>query len=212
VPAERVTAIPLAADPAFHPQPPAAIAALRQRHGLPARFTLYLGSNKPHKNLERLLAAWTALPESELLVVAGVWDERYPRPRQLVAEHGLEHAVRFLGRVAEAELPALYSAATLFVFPSLYEGFGLPVVEALACGTPVACSDRSSLPEAAGEAARYFDPEDAGAIALAVSRLLADERQRAALAAQAVEQAARFSGEKTAAATLDVYRAAAGKP
>jgi glycosyltransferase involved in cell wall biosynthesis len=204
--AERAVAIPLAADPAFRPQPAAATAALRHRYVLPPRFALYLGSNKPHKNLPRLVAAWQRLPAEEVLVIAGAWDRRYPEARRLVEVHGLEKRVRFLGPAAEAELPLLYSAATLFVFPSLYEGFGLPVVEALACGTPVACSDRSSLPEAAGDAALLFDPDDAGAIARAVGRLLADEPLRAELAARAPGQAARFSWEQTAAATLAQYR------
>lgn len=206
-PPERVAVTPLAADPIFRPQPPEVVAALRRRHALPGRFTLYLGSNKPHKNLPRLLAAWAALPESEKLVIAGLWYPHYPEPHDLVRQHGLEEVVRFLGRVDEAELPALYSAATLFVFPSLYEGFGLPVVEALACGTPVACSDNSSLPEATGDAALLFDPEDAGAIAATVRLLLLDGRERATLAGRALAQAARFSWERTAAATLAQYRA-----
>lgn len=206
VPPQRVSAIPLAAGPAFKPQPPEATAALRRRHALPERFTLYLGSNKPHKNLPRLLAAWATLPEDELLVIAGAWDSRYPEPRQIVQQQGLDERVRFLGPVAEADLPALYGAATLFVFPSLYEGFGLPVLEALACGTPVACSDNSSLPEVAGDAALLFNPRDASAIADAIRLLLADEQERAAQAARATAQAARFSWEQTAAATLALYR------
>lgn len=207
LPSARVTTTPLAADPAFRPQPPEAIAALRRRHALPARFSLYLGSNKPHKNLSRLLAAWAALPASEKLVIAGVWYPQYPEPHALVREHGLDETVRFLGRVQEAELPALYSAATLFVYPSLYEGFGLPVVEALACGAAVACSDSSSLPEAAGEAALLFDPYDVGAIAGTVRLLLLNERERALLAGRALAQAARFSWQRAAELTLAQYRA-----
>jgi alpha-1,3-rhamnosyl/mannosyltransferase len=138
--------------------------------------------------------------------MAGAWDERHREPRETVGELGLEERVRFLGRVDDAELPALYSAATLFVFPSLYEGFGLPVVEALACGAVVACSDRSSLPEAAGDAALYFDPEDVSSIAATLELLLTSERARASLAGRAVGQAARFSWERTAAETLALYR------
>ncbi|MDT8307317.1 MAG: glycosyltransferase family 1 protein [Anaerolineae bacterium] len=204
--AGRVTAIPLAPDPAFAPQPPAVESELRQRYALPPRFTLYLGSNKPHKNLLRLVEAWATLPAEEVLVIAGAWDRRYPAVRHYVASHGLGERVRFLGPVTEADLAALYSAATLFVFPSLYEGFGLPVIEAMASGTPVACSDRSSLPEAAGDAALFFDPEDAGAIAATLRRLLADQTLRAGLRQRGLEQADRFSWTRTAAATLALYR------
>lgn len=204
--ARRAVAIPLAADPAFRPQPEGESARVCQRFGLPRRFTLYLGSNKPHKNLLRLLAAWQRLSAEETLVIAGAWDRRYEEPRRLVEVWGLGERVRLLGPVAEADLPALYSAATLFVFPSLYEGFGLPVVEAMACGTPVACSDRGSLKEAAGEAALLFDSLDVEAMASGLGRLLADEALRAELARRGLAQAARFSWEKTAAATLALYR------
>ena len=171
VPPDRVVAIPLAADPAFRPQPADAIAALRNRHHLPPGYVLYLGSNKPHKNLMRLVEAWEiANRKSEIvnrkpvlslvegsqianrtLVMAGAWDARYPEARARAQTLGLGDRIRWLGPVAEAELPALYAGASLFVFPSLYEGFGLPVLEAMACGTPVICSNVSSLPEVAGD-------------------------------------------------------------
>jgi alpha-1,3-rhamnosyl/mannosyltransferase len=162
---ERITAVPLAADPAFSPQPPEAVAAVRARYALPERFVLYLGSNKPHKNLVRLVEAWQMangkwqmanskwqIADSRL-VIAGAWDARYPEARERAnALTTTDPASSFqvpvwLGPVPEADLPALYSAATVFVFPSLYEGFGLPVLEAMACGTPVICSNTSSLPE-----------------------------------------------------------------
>jgi glycosyltransferase involved in cell wall biosynthesis len=202
----RAVAIPLAADPAFRPQPAAETARVRQRYGLPPRFTLYLGSNKPHKNLQRLLAAWQRLPADEVLVIAGTWDRRYDEVQRLVEVWEMGERVRLLGPVAEGDLPALYSAATLFVFPSLYEGFGLPVVEAMASGAAAACSDRGSLAEAAGDAALLFDPLDVAAMAAALSRLLADEAVRVALAGRGLAQAARFSWGHTAAATLALYR------
>ncbi len=205
------TAIPLAADPAFAPQPAAVAARLRQRYGLPPRFSLYLGSNKPHKNRERLLAAWARLPAGETLVIAGAQDGRSDALSRLVERLGLAQRVRLLGPAAEAELPALYSAATLFVFPSLYEGFGLPVVEALASGVPVACSDIESLREVAGTAALLFDPRDVEAMSAALGRLLGDEGLRAELARRGPEQAARFSWQRTAAATLACYRRLARK-
>ncbi len=164
VPAERIVTAPLAADPAFRPQSDATVAALRARLALPERYVLYLGSNKPHKNLVGLMEAWKIanqqIPDhvsrftfhASRLLIAGAWDERYPEAKQRVAALELGDSVTFLGPVAEADLPALYAGAELFVFPSLYEGFGFPVLEAMACGTPVICSHTSSsLPEVAGE-------------------------------------------------------------
>ena len=138
--------------------------------------------------------------------MAGPWDERYPEAKQAVELLGAGERVRLLGPVAEADLPALYAAARVFVLPSQYEGFGLPVLEAMACGAAVACSNTSSLPEIAGDAALTFDPFDVDAIAAALRRLLSDEPLRAALVQAGYAQAARFSWAKTAAATLAVYR------
>ena len=118
----------------------------------------------------------------------------------------MENVVRFLGPVPEADLPALYAGAAVFVFPSLYEGFGLPVLEAMACGTPVITSNTSSLPEVVGEAGILIDPRDVRALAEAVERVLADERLRAELRAKGVERARQFTWEKTARETLAVYR------
>ena len=114
--------------------------------------------------------------------------------------------MRFLGGVPEAELPWLYNAAELFVFPSLHEGFGLPLLEAMACGAPAACSNRSSLPEIGGPAVLTFDPENEGEIAGAILRLLRDEEERRARSALSLEQARNFSWERTAALTAGAYR------
>ena len=115
-------------------------------------------------------------------------------------------SVRFLGPVDDADLPALYSAATVFVFPSLYEGFGLPVLEAMSCGTPVACANTSSLPEIVGQAARQFDPRSVAEIKEAVGALLEDDPLRADLAARGLVRANHFSWLRTAASTLRCYR------
>jgi glycosyltransferase involved in cell wall biosynthesis len=231
---EQITAIPLAADPVFQPQPPAATAAVRTRYDLPERFVLYLGSNKPHKNLTRLVEAWQMANSKwhtadSKLVIAGAWDERYPEARDLANSSGAKTSPEndqlpassfqlpiWLGRVPETDLPALYAAATAFAFPSLYEGFGLPVLEAMACGTSVICSNTSSLPEVAGDpsagsgqaAARLVDPLDTAALADAIGRVLTDDDLRAGLRRRGLAQAARFSWEQTAAATLAVYRQA----
>jgi glycosyltransferase involved in cell wall biosynthesis len=225
VPAGRIRAIPLAADPAFRPQPPQVIEEVRRRYNLPDRFVLYLGSNKPHKNLVRLVQAWrhagcrlqvagSQVPVSRL-VIAGAWDPRYPEARML-AEQGNNlqpstfnlQSIVWLGRVPEADLPALYAAAAAFVFPSLYEGFGLPVLEAMACGAPVVCSAVSSLPETAGDAALLVDPTDVDALAAALARVLLEPDLAADLRARGFEQAARFTWDRTAAETLSIYRQA----
>ncbi len=223
---ERITAIPLAADPVFKPQPPEAIAAVRQKYDLPERCALYLGSNKPHKNLARLVEAWDdcGLRIGDCgLVIAGAWDARYPEARNLTnlqpptsnfqpLTSNLQPLTSnlqpptWLGPVPEADLPALYSAATVFVFPSLYEGFGLPVLEAMACGAPVICSNTSSLPEVAGDAALLVDPLDVRALADALRRTLADDDLRTDLRRRGLAQAARFNWTQTAAATLALYR------
>ncbi|HIC88352.1 MAG TPA: glycosyltransferase family 1 protein [Anaerolineae bacterium] len=212
LPPERIITIPLAADPAFRPQPPEAIAAVRARYGLPEAYVLYLGSNKPHKNLVRLVEAWGRLPKPtrrrSLLVVAGTWIARYPEARERTKALGLDRSVRFLGPVPEADLPALYSGATLFVFPSLYEGFGLPVLEAMACGTPVACSNTSSLPEVAGDAAHCFVPTDVVQMAMRIEEILEDHALRDSMRERGLTRVRWFSWTHTAQKTLEVYRVA----
>ena len=204
----RVVTVMPAADPAFRPQPLDAVAAIRTRHKLPQEFVLYLGSNKPHKNLVRLVDAWAALAGTTpaLLVIAGAWDPRYDGARRRAEALGLRESVCFLGRVPEADLPGLYTAAAAFIFPSLYEGFGLPVLEAMACGVPVACANASSLPEVAGDAALLFDPLDSPAMAQAMGQLLADAELRQELARRGLARAAGFSWTRTAQDHLAIYR------
>lgn len=204
---ERVSVAPHGVDARFHPQPLDSAADLRARLDLPTEFILYVGSNKPHKNLPALVAAYAQLgPGAPPLVIAGAWDDRYPESRQVADQLVAPWAIRFVGAIADGDLPTLYSAATAFVFPSRYEGFGLPVLEAMACGTPVACSNVSSLPEVAGDAALLFDPDDRAAIGESMQRLLDDAALRTELRERGLAQAARFTWEKTAAATLAVYR------
>ncbi|MAU01785.1 MAG: glycosyl transferase family 1 [Anaerolineaceae bacterium] len=206
----KITAVPLAADDKFKPQPETAVAALRQKLNLPDQYVLYLGINKPHKNLKRLVKAWATvtkkLPDAPLLVIAGAWDERYGEVKTAVIQQNLEQHIRFVGRVADVDLPALYSGAMLFVFPSLAEGFGLPVLEAMACGTAVACAHTSSLPEVGGEAVAYFDPPNSQQIASVLIALLQDKEKREGMAKQGLLQAAQFSWRETAAATVTHYR------
>jgi alpha-1,3-rhamnosyl/mannosyltransferase len=216
VPAERIHMTPLAAGPLFQPQPPAVVAAARAAYGLPERYILALASNKPHKNLPRLVEAFAQLLQMTdpnlqsaicnlQLAIAGHWDPRYPQARELAGRLGLGSTIRFLPGVAEADLPALLSGAEVFAFPSLYEGFGLPPLEALACGAPVLCGDMSSLPEVVGDAALRVDTRSVAALAGGLMRLLSDDALRERLRAAGPRQAAQFSWRRTAEATLAVY-------
>lgn len=205
--AGKLTAIPLAADPQFTPQTAHAIQMVREKYALPMGYLLYVGSNKPHKNLSTLVKAYASLREADVpLVIAGAWLPQHPEPRQLAGTLDLDNAIRWLGPVPGEDLPGLYAAAQLFVFPSLTEGFGLPVIEAMACGTPVACSRVPSLVEVAGDAVTYFDPMDVVALASTLNQLLHDEARREALRQQGLIRAAQFSWEQTAQATLSLYR------
>lgn len=208
VPASKVSVTPLAAGARYRPQPAAEVGRVREKYHLPDQFLLYLGINKPHKNLSALIDAFAQIASRHAhpLVIAGAWDDRYPQPRERAAHHHLGDAVRFLGPVNERDLPALYSAATLFVFPSLYEGFGLPVLEAMACGTPVACSNTPSLTEVAARAALLFDPRSVSEIRDAIVELVEDGPQRAKRTEQGLARASLYSWQATADATLRCYR------
>jgi glycosyltransferase involved in cell wall biosynthesis len=206
---DRIRAIPLGVDSRFTASPGPAIEAARNKYGLPDQYVLYVGTNKPHKNLVRLVEAWGIFHREttsrHALVIAGYWDKRYPEARQLAERADLSGSVFFAGPVDEADLPALYSGATLFVFPSLYEGFGLPVLEAMACGTPVACGRTDALIEVAGDAASLFDPVDSMAMADCLADLLSDPDKLQRLGEAGIKRAAGFSWERTAAATWEVY-------
>jgi glycosyltransferase involved in cell wall biosynthesis len=199
----------------FRPATPDATLALRARLGLPERFALYLGGGDARKNLEGLLEALARLraraAAAPPLVLAGPISREpgFPALMAQAARLGLRDAVRSLGYVEEADLPILLGAATLFVFPSLYEGFGLPPLEAMACGTPVVSSDGGSLKEVLGDAAWVVPAGDAAALAAGMERVLGDAGLRAALRERGRARAARFTWEATAEATCAAYRDAA---
>jgi glycosyltransferase involved in cell wall biosynthesis len=184
---------------------------LRRRYDLGTRpLVLTVSLKRPHKNLLRLLDAIALIPRERrpILVLAG---HRTPYEHELRARAtalGLEADTRFLDWVPGEELEGLYRSSTCFVFPSLYEGFGLPVLEAMARGLPVACSDRGALPEVAGDAAVTFDPEQPHAIAAAIESLLADPAERERLSRAGRENAARFTWAETAKGTLESYESA----
>ncbi len=186
---------------------------LRASLGLGDRpILLSVSAKRPHKNLMRLIDAHALIPAERrpMLVLPGYST---PYESELIAHAatlGTTDHVRFLGWLSDADLEGLYAAATAFVFPSLYEGFGLPVLEAMARGLPVACSDRSSLPEVAGDAALLFDPDDVAALRDSVERLLVDEALRARLVDAGRTRAAGYSWDETARATARAYERTVG--
>lgn len=206
VPPSKVWVTPLGVDRRFCPVNEKAISNLRQKHDLPEGYILYLGTNKPHKNLARLVEAFAEVKTEQKLVLAGKEDPRYSEAHEVTKQLGLQDRVVFLGQVSEDDLPALYSGAALFVFPSLCEGFGLPLLEAMACGVPVISSSTSSLPEIAGQAAVMVAPLDLSQLARALERVLGDSNLRASMREEGLKQAAQFSWERTAVETLAVYR------
>jgi glycosyltransferase involved in cell wall biosynthesis len=200
--AGRTAVIPLAADPAFG-APRGDLAAVRERLGLARSFVLAAGTLEPRKNLVRLIEAWAGVdaPDHELVLVGPAGWEFDEILRDARAER-----VRVLGYVDEDVLPALYQLCEVFCHPSLYEGFGLPVLEAMHAGAPVVTSSVSSLPEVAGDAALLVDPRDTRAIGAALERLLGDEAERDRLRAAGRARAATFSWQRTARETREVLR------
>lgn len=190
------------------PVDPEAVARLRVRHGLPERFFLFIGTLEPRKNLVRLLDAYAAARRAGVdwpLVLAGGRGWLYEEIFRRVQTLGLEPHVHFPGYVLYDDLPLWYNAAGAFVYPSLYEGFGLPVAEAMACGCPVLTARNSSLPEVAGDAAILVDGEDVEALSAGLIQLAGDEALRATLRERGAVQAARFTWRDTAAGVLDTY-------
>jgi glycosyltransferase involved in cell wall biosynthesis len=209
LPGERITVVPLAAGEQYCPvEDPARLAAVRTKYGLAARYLLFVSTIEPRKGLDTLVEAYARLGAAYQEVGLVITGKQGWYAEQLFAQVkrlGLGERVRFTDYVADEDLPALYSAAEALAFPSRYEGFGLTVLEAMACGCPVICSNVSSLPEVAGDAARLVSPDDADALAAALSATLADASLRRAMRARGLAQAARFSWDKTARETLAVY-------
>lgn len=202
----RVTHLGVGAE--FYPRPPQEQQAVRAKYTLPEAYFLFMGTLEPRKNLVRLIQAWDRAYDSSLphLVIAGRrgWkaDPIFTALRH--ARH--TEALHLPGFVAEEDLPALLSAARAFTWPSLMEGFGLPILEAMACGTPVLTSNRSSMPEVAGQAALLVDPASEAKIAEAMTALAHDDRLCATLSVSGQHQAALFPWDKTAALTAAAYR------
>ncbi len=213
VPEQKIDVVPqgLGLTQRAQPIPPA---AMRSRLGLgERRVLLSLSAKRPHKNLLALIGALARIPEERrpVLLLPGypTWHEAELRER--ARSLGVEPDVRFLDWVSNAELEGLWSTADAFVYPSLYEGFGLPVLEAMARGVPVGCSEASSLPEVAGDAALMFDPHDERAIAAAIERLLGDAAEAERLRRAGPARAAQFTWRRTAELTLASYERALGR-
>lgn len=207
VAADKVKVTPLAASSRFAPVPDAR-RIVADRFGIDAPYVLAcVGSGHPRKNLVAVVHAWERLSSDTLLVIVGS-IRRDVRAREAVAQSPKRDWCRVLGHVPETDLAALYSAAEAFCYPSLYEGFGLPVLEAMACGAPVVCSNTSSLPEVAGEAAVFVAPRDVEALAAALDRILTDDQRRAELSVAGRRRAGLFSWRRTAELTVAAYHRA----
>ena len=215
LPSERVRVAHLAADESYTPTATPEDVDIRARYGLPKRYALYLGGFDVRKNVATALITYRwagpTIGEECPLVIAGRLPERdspfTPDPRRLAREQGIdERYVRFTGLIDEADKPALYRGAVVFIFPSRYEGFGLPPLEALACGTPVVGSNASSIPEVVGSAGVLLPPDDAEGMAGALIQLATDEDFRTEMSRRALAQAAHFSWERTARETLAAYQ------
>jgi glycosyltransferase involved in cell wall biosynthesis len=207
---ERVTVIYEAADPQFRLQPAQAVMDARVRYGLPERYLLFVGTIEPRKNLSRLLAAFEAVYADGLadgLVIVGKRGWLYGDFFARLEESPVRDAVILPGYVPDEDLPVICAGAQALVLPSIYEGFGLPVLEAMACGTPVAASNASCIPEIGGEAVLYFDPLDVEAMAEAIRCLLRDTDLQGEMRARGLVQSALFSWKRAAAETQAVYDA-----
>jgi glycosyltransferase involved in cell wall biosynthesis len=219
VPADKVRAVYLAAGPQYTPKGEWQVDdPIREKYGLTEGYVLYLGGFDPRKNVRGLLSAWTwaagSIGQGYPLVIAGrlptpdgAGVEDYPA---LAKELDIADTVKFIGAVEEADKPALYRGATVFTYPSRYEGFGLPPLEAMACGVPVVTTTGGSLPEVMGRAGYLVPPEDTRTFGAAILTIVVEPSVHDDLSARGLEQARQFSWEKTARETAEAYAAARG--
>jgi glycosyltransferase involved in cell wall biosynthesis len=215
LPAEKIRVTYLGLGAAFRaPADAARVAALRRELAVPGPFLLFVGASEPRKNLPRLIEAMGVLRDrgrNVPLVIVGRPGGDHAALLAAIRDHGLDGLVRLAGYRSDEDVRALYDAATVLALPSLGEGFGLPLVEAMACGLPTAVSGVSALPEIGGDAAMYFDPADASAMAAVIARLFDDEGLRADLGQKGIRRAKDFDWAKTAEQTLAFYRQVAGR-
>jgi len=206
---EKVCTIYCGVDDTFQPLPPAQVEAFRSRQGLPDQFVLFLGTIEPRKNVAGLIKAYSAWHKQDKrapkLFVGGGKGWYYEQVFELVTQLGLAEKVIFPGYLPQEDLRLWYNAATMFVYPSYFEGFGLPVLEAMACGTPVITSNVSSLPEVAGDAALLIDPTDTNLLAQTMYQVFSDFDLRQTIRRKGLMRGAMFSWQKTANETNDLY-------
>lgn len=205
VPLNRISVVPPGVDEVYRPLPETAVAAFRRKKGV-GRFILHVGTLQPRKNIPVLLNAFANLPPSDLkLVLVGGKGWLYEEIFTQVKKLNIEERVLFTGYVPDAELPLWYNAAEMLVFPSLYEGFGMPVVEAMACGTPVIAAKASSIPEAAGEAGLLFSPQSAAELTERITAVQQEPELRAKLITWGLQHAKTFSWDRAGRETAVVY-------
>ncbi len=205
IPIEQVTVVPEASAPHFCQRTPEAIQRVRRNYSLPQAYLLFVGSLEPRKNLPLLIQALQCCKIDIPLVIAG-WEGWGDKSWiDMIQGAGLEERVVFTGYVDDETLACLYSGATAFVYPSLYEGFGLPILEAMSCGCPVVCSNVSSMPEVAGKAAYLINPSDAEELAFAIDHIAGDQDIRCQLIQKGMNRAAEFTWRRTAELTRDVF-------
>ncbi len=207
----KITVIPPAVDPTFRKLSNLPLLEkIKEKFGLTKKIILYVGNTRPYKNLPRLIKALALLKKNKdqcyQLVIGGGELRNLPLLRRLTESLRLADSVVFTGDLSDEEVIALMNAADIFVFPSLYEGFGLPPLEAMACGTPVVTSKAGSLPEVVGDAALLVDPENEEEIVSAIETVLTNAKLREELIKKGFERVKRFSWEKTARETLDIYK------
>jgi glycosyltransferase involved in cell wall biosynthesis len=212
---EKVNVVPLAAPAAFAPvRDDNELQRVRQTYGIDGDYILSVGSIQPRKNLRRLIEAYSVLrhaqPECKLpqLVLVGKNAWLYDETLRALKDTDVGASILLTGYVPESDLPALYSGALCFIYPSYYEGFGLPPLEAMKCGAPVIVGNRTSLPEVVGDAALMIDPFDVNAIAGAIQKMITDSEFRSELRVKGLERAKEFDWKETARQTLAVYRKA----
>jgi glycosyltransferase involved in cell wall biosynthesis len=205
---DKVCVIPLGVEERFQPiRDECRLSMIRKKYGLERDFILFVGMIEPRKNLENLVDTFLrdSLPQTCDLVLAGSLGWGYSQLLGKIGTANDKGSIRMLGYVDDTDLPALYNAATAFVYPSFYEGFGLPILEAMACGTPVITSSVSSLPEVAGDAALLVDPADAKALAFALRRIVKDSSLRQDLSRRGQQRSGLFTWQQSAEKTLAVY-------